>query len=304
MEALLLGMRFIQFSSVLAMLGSALFACYAYPKAQGKGNAEQSLGDFVQCLSRWCVPLALFSATGWLSCEGALMSGNLDDYRNPAALATVLTQTQFGKVWSWRLLLLLTLSVALLARRKRDLAPWLLTLAAIVLTASLAAVGHSAMGSGAGAWLHLANQTLHLLAAGIWIGGLPALFFVMRAGGENARLATVLGRFSAVGFAAVLVLLTSGLINSWLLVGSRHALLQTEYGRVLLVKIVFVGGMVALALFNRLWLMPRLDTDGRGGQVRLLLLRSVAVEQIFAIFALCVVSLLGTLPPALGVDGM
>jgi putative copper export protein len=57
--------------------------------------------------------------------------------------------------------------------------------------------------------------------------------------------------------------------------------------------------MVALAVINRLFLMPRLAGADDGEGSLQLLLRSIAAEQIFAILVVASVSLLGTLAPAM-----
>jgi putative copper resistance protein D len=46
-----------------------------------------------------------------------------------------------------------------------------------------------------------------------------------------------------VGYVAVAVLIASGLINGWYLVGSFAALLGTLYGRLLLVKLSLFFGI-------------------------------------------------------------
>jgi copper resistance protein D len=46
------------------------------------------------------------------------------------------------------------------------------------------------------------------------------------------------------------VLIASGLINSWYLVGAFAALLGTLYGRLLLVKLSLFFGMLVLAAAN------------------------------------------------------
>jgi putative copper resistance protein D len=159
------------------------------------------------------------------------------------------------------------------------------------------------MGIGFSVWAHLGNQAVHLLAAGVWVGGLLSLFHTIRytrdaaLGVEIQRHA--LERFSLVGFVAVMLIFVSGLLNSWFLVGSFDALLHTTYGQVLMVKVTFFLFMVALAVFNRLFLMPRLASASDSEVPLRLLLRSVAAEQIFAILVVASVSLLGTLPPAM-----
>lgn len=56
--------------------------------------------------------------------------------------------------------------------------------------------------------------------------------------------------------------------------------------------------MIALALFNRLSIMPALARNPGDGAPPRLLLRSIAVEQVFAVLVVASVSVLGTLPPA------
>jgi copper resistance protein D len=159
------------------------------------------------------------------------------------------------------------------------------------------------MGLGFGAWAHLGNQAVHLLAAAVWVGGLLSLFHTIRyirnagLGVEMQRRA--LGRFSLAGFVAVLLILASGLLNSWFLVGSFDALLHTTYGQVLMIKVACFLFMVALALFNRLFVMPRLAGASDGEETMQLLLRSIAAEQFFAVLVVASVSLLGTLAPAM-----
>ena len=56
----------------------------------------------------------------------------------------------------------------------------------------------------------------------------------------------------------------TGSINTWYLAGSIPALTETDYGRLLLLKIALFLVMVAVAAFNRLHLTPRLVRDADG----------------------------------------
>jgi putative copper resistance protein D len=164
------------------------------------------------------------------------------------------------------------------------------------------------MGAGSDAWIHLANQAIHLLAASVWVGGLLSLFHIAHSTRQSALRVAILihalKRFSAVGLIAVLFILVSGGLNSWFLVGSINALLHTTYGHVLIIKISFFLCMVTLALFNRLFVMPRLVREVHAKNELRLLFRSIAVEQIFAVLVIASVSVLGMLPPAFNMDGM
>lgn len=53
------------------------------------------------------------------------------------------------------------------------------------------------------------------------------------------------------------MLVGSGAVLAWLQSRSLAALVASDYGRLLAVKLVFVAGLLALALRNRLVLTPR-----------------------------------------------
>ena len=65
-------------------------------------------------------------------------------------------------------------------------------------------------------------------------------------------------RFSTLGIASVATLIVTGLLNAWILVGSFDALIITEYGRLLQVKLALFALMLGLAAVNRLHWTPRL----------------------------------------------
>ena len=88
---------------------------------------------------------------------------------------TVLTDTRFGLVCTARLALAVLLGV---------LMPWpatrLLQLAAAAgLIALIALIGHAGATPGTAGDIHLASDMVHLLAAGAWLGGLPALAMLL-----------------------------------------------------------------------------------------------------------------------------
>ena len=101
---------------------------------------------------------------------------------------------------------------------------------------------------------------------------------------------------------SVAALIVSGLVNAWILVGSFRALLVTDYGRLLLLKIAAFAIMVAFAAVNRLWLTPRLALVPKevAHPFPLSALRRNTLIEIalgLAIFAM--VGVLGTLHPAI-----
>jgi putative copper resistance protein D len=150
---------------------------------------------------------------------------------------------------------------------------------------------------------------LHLLTAGIWVGALIPLSFLVldslrKQTEADARASyAALEVFSGVGPAVVSVLILTGLLNSWFLVGFTHwpELFTSFYGLTLLVKLVLFGAMLVLAAGNRFWLVPQLSTALRAsGSMRTVLRalrKSVVAETGLAFLVLFAVALLGTLEP-------
>ena len=149
------------------------------------------------------------------------------------------------------------------------------------------------------AWPAELAQLVHLVAIGVWIGGLVPLLLLVReraAGGEPPPV-TEAKRFSrAAGWALLAVVLT-GTARTVGEAGGfgdvRSMLTGTSYGTALIVKVALAAGLIALGAFNRRRSIPRLAHDGT------LLRRVVAIE---VVGALGVFGLTGTLT-SLNPDG-
>ena len=114
-----------------------------------------------------------------------------------------------------------------------------------------------------------------------------------------ARTATL--RFSTLGIVSVATLLLTGIVNTWYLAGSIPALTETEYGRLLLIKIALFLAMVGIAAVNWSRLTPRLvqKADAVAAQnARRQLRRNAAIEASMGAVIIAIVAALGTLPPA------
>lgn len=127
-------------------------------------------------------------------------------------------------------------------------------------------------------------------------GFVPVLLVL--AFGPPPRAARALAAFSGVGPALVAVLVATGLVNGWLLVGwgPLAALAGSPYVRLLAIKLVLFAGMLALAALNRLRLTAAV---AREAEAALPALRaSLAIETALGLAVLAVVAALGvTAPP-------
>jgi len=91
----------------------------------------------------------------------------------------------------------------------------------------------------------------HRLALAVWAGGLPALIMLIGVGpipDDTRRLAAaVLRRFSRLATLAMGVILVSGVLLTRYLVGNFPGMIGTEYGRLLLLKLAMLGGVLLIA---------------------------------------------------------
>ncbi|KDN84297.1 ABC transporter [Kitasatospora cheerisanensis KCTC 2395] len=118
---------------------------------------------------------------------------------------------------------------------------------AIALSATWVGADHSSVGIQVPLALPLA--ALHLLAMAGWLGGLAVLV----AGLRHGLPAAAVDRFSRLAFWLVAVLAATGVYQSWRGLGSWGALVDTEYGRLLLIKIGCVAAMLGVAWISRAW---------------------------------------------------
>jgi copper resistance protein D len=299
MDEALYTCRFIQFAAAMLLFGTAAFRVYALAGSD-TGTASIIPATFDARFGRVLLIaslIALISAIALLLCQAAEMAGSPSAASNYAAVSAVLLETRFGRVWCFHLLLAAMLVFIYLHRQPRR--PVVLIVSLGLLT-TLAWVGHATMEEGTARIGHELNQSGHLLAAGLWLGGLVPLSWVLhqarRRPHEISSVCVALRNFSRMGYAAVALLALTGAINTLLLVGSFGAMFGTPYGRLLAFKILLFVAMVAAASINRFRLAPRISGDP--GALRALR-RTVALEQSLGLAVLAIVSVLGTWPPAL-----
>ncbi|MCI0438660.1 MAG: copper resistance protein CopC, partial [Chloroflexi bacterium] len=228
-------------------------------------------------------------------------------------LWAVLTDTDWGELWLWRVALALAMAAAigLAAMSERRVNGGesarlhsLLSVLALALglgtLLTLSLVSHAAATPGIRAQA-LLNDYLHIVAVSVWVGGLFQLALglplIMRAlqGRERREvLAAITPRFSLVAGFAVAVLVVTGLFSAWAQVTVFPALV-VPYGITLVVKVALVAAILALAAANLLWVRPRLrGSDSSARWLR----RFVAGEAVIAVLVLLSVGYLTAIEPA------
>ncbi|MGW0206287.1 copper resistance CopC/CopD family protein [Streptomyces sp. NPDC003233] len=250
--------RYASYAGFIVLAGGAAFVLACWQRGAG-----------VRALQRLVVGgwLTLTAATLWLLLlRGSYTtSGKFADVFDLGLLGQVL-QTKTGAALVSRLLLLAAaaLFIAVLfgafAKRdegeeKRDLT-FGLAIGGVVVAAGLASswamAEHASVGLQPG--IAMPVDVVHLLAVATWLGGLTALLVALyRAPAETPVEAAAVRRFSRSAFGSVVVLVATGVYQSWRQLGSWSAFTDTRYGQLLLVKIGLVALLIGIASISRRW---------------------------------------------------
>ncbi|MEY7979867.1 copper resistance protein CopC, partial [Streptomyces pilosus] len=249
--------RYVSYAGFAVMAGGAAFVLACWPRGSGVRAVQRLV------VSGW---VALTAATlGLLLLRGSYTtSGRLGDVFDLSLLGDVL-QTKTGAALVSRLLLLAAaaLFIAVLFgshdkrddEEKRDVTFGLAiggTVVASGLAASWAMSEHASQGLQPG--IAMPVDVVHLLAVAAWFGGLTALLVALfRAPAETPVGRDAVRRFSRLAFGSVIVLVVTGIYQSWRQLGSWSAFTDTRYGQLLLVKLGLVAVLVGVAFFSRRW---------------------------------------------------
>lgn len=126
---------------------------------------------------------------------------------------------------------------------------------------TLAYAGHSR--SKGAPWLGVPLDVAHTAAAVAWLGGLVALLVVALPGADGARAAVMFQRFSGVARLSVMVIVGTGIVQALRLHTGILTLVTTTHGRLLVLKIALVVGMLRIADLNRRRLERRRGPEPR-----------------------------------------
>jgi copper transport protein len=265
--------RALGYLAIALSVGGALFMFVAWLPALAQaatGRAEwvhvsAAFGKRLRQVVLGSVAVGLVATAMAIVLEAATAAGvSFWSALDPDVVDSV-SETRPVRAWSLRIVLWLVLGAALLvtlrphrmpAMRRAALGadgtaigpapsrvPLLVLLGAAIglaMTAPLAghAGGHSPRG------VLICTDTMHVLCMSAWLGGLVTLLIalaivarILPARERTPLMAVLVSRFSWIARIAVGLLLLTGVVQSLALVGSFRALVDTEYGLLVLAKI-------------------------------------------------------------------
>ncbi|TIQ38379.1 MAG: copper resistance protein CopC [Mesorhizobium sp.] len=188
---------------------------------------------------------------------------------------TTAAETSFG----WTVLVaLIALGFALLSLAGPRAFRKLLALAGLVgVGAALSASGHASAAEPQ--WLTRSLVFLHGAAIASWVGALAPLGLALRY--QPAEAKVFLRRFSRAILPVVAVLAASGVVLAIIQVQEPAALINTAYGRLLLLKLALLLFLFTLASVNR-WTLTA-PAEAGDTEVQRRLVRSIGIETLIVL---------------------
>ena len=239
--------RGVHTGALLTAFGTLMFVAVVLRRSEADG----ALMGRLERLARGSVMMALGAGLAWLVLRASLIAEARGVAEALAATPVVAGQTQFGRILLGRLGLL-----AILVLMPRGGVAPRIGIAGVAL-ALQGWLSHAGAADGAAGRDLLVAETVHVLAAGAWLGSLLPLLTSLR-GATPALRQAMLRRYFPLGLIAVLLIGLTSVAQGKVLVGSLPGLVGTAYGHFVLMKTGLLAGLLVCAALNRFVLGGRI----------------------------------------------
>ncbi len=242
--------------------------------------------------SRWMavvswLALLVGSAAAFALFAAQAVAGSLGDALATDRWGDVAT-TATGRMILVRIALAVELGALLALRRHRTQGWWrgAAGAAGLLILYTFSASGHPNAQDPAALWIVI--DLLHLAAITVWIGGLLALCLTSAATLSQPQGERMVRRFSLAASICVPIIVVTGVAQTLQLAGGLDDITVTDWGRLLLVKVTLVVGLLAIAGVSR-WLLHH---DGAASTRR-----TVTAEFIIGVLVIGLAAGMVGLPP-------
>lgn len=235
--------------SAALMLGSLVMALWVF--SADRPEYGTSLDVAAGAAAVLTVSAALTTLLIFLDVSGQALTF---DEMFGASLGLFLTDIELGRAWLTTTLIAATVTVLAFAVRNQTAVFFVSVLAALTLL-PLAQQGHAS--GTAGHNDAVSSLGLHMLFAGVWLGGLITIVIIQRTF-DRARLARALMRYSTVALVCFIVVVLSGYVSAALRIGSLPQL-ATPYGALVMVKVTALLMLGVLGAYQRRRLIGRIS---------------------------------------------
>ena len=323
--------RWFEYLAMMMLFGGFAFYLFvlkpAIRQAQGVTETEKydAAGKGARCVvlfSGLSVCILIIASLAELVLQAATVyDKTILEALSPGLLGQVITQTGFGAAWrleAWAIFGLLILVLYLFRRNNQQSTSehavlcWVGLIASAVLLIAPTWTGHAAAVAKEYPFAKTTDW-LHLAAAGMWVGGLfhlavtmPMTLSSLKPQDRLRVLHRVIPLFTRLAVASTILIVLTGVYNSWMHVDGFGKLWSTSYGKTLSLKVLLVLPMLILGGVNTFVIHPRAsrlieieNTDsGRSAALDRNFSRSVRIEAWLGVAVLLVASILVFQQPA------
>lgn len=293
--------RWFQYGALVIMIGAIAFALVVMSLLQrtaGTPVVSTARARAAQ-IAVWATLLLAVTAIVRLFAQSYALHG-VSLAPDLALIGTLLRLTQWGHAWVLEVIAVILALFAFRQARGGSLTAWRVAAVCVCAIAlSMALSGHAAA-SPVLLTLAIVADSLHILGAGGWLGGLLLVilagFPAALAGDATLRwraVADLVHAFSPTALVFASMTAITGVFAAWLHLESVPALWQTRYGQVLLLKLAVLSVTAGIGLYNWQRVKPILDAGPEGSRR---LARSAAAELGVGVIVLLITAVLVATP--------
>jgi len=293
-SVLLLLLKLASYLAIAALAGTLLMRLLNNEST----TTDTQLTCFFRYLKRWQITFVMVGFLGAILQipieAGAMAESGFSGMIDPFML-DIIWQSVIGEQVSIRIPAFIVALFAVYTWRAHsnstNVPNFVITLLALAtLTYSFTLTGHSAEKD----LLIKSTLTLHLITIASWVGALWPLYKSCQLLSLNT-VKHVMERFGQLAIIIIAVLLISGITLLWQYLNSFSELFTSNYGQLIMLKLLLVSAMLLLGAWHKLRLVPQITHQYHIVTLK----RSISVEMVIAVCVLLTTSVFTTLvgPP-------
>jgi len=294
--------RAFLFLGLLALIGAVAFKLVILRAAQAVPiELKTRMSRRAATLGMISAAVVIVVALVRLNLESQMMSAmpNMPGMKGMGVREMVM-QTDWGFAFRIQLAAATAALIGFSLAVRRVRGGWFVATASALVLAITPALGGHAAASPRFTSLMIAADWLHVLGGASWLGSLLCVMMIgvpialtLVPAERWASIASLVNAFSPVALVSAGVVVASGVFASWVHLVHLPALWETAYGKVLLVKLLFVAITFGIGGYNFKRVQPQLSNEIGTARLR----RSAAVELGTGFLILLVTGLLTGISP-------
>lgn len=225
-------------------------------------------------------------------------------------ISTVLRQTHYGYIMLLRFVFLSLLWIfALIVKndsRRFSLPACIIFLLSLLIVFTSSSISHA--GDNGDFTLSVVIDCLHIISTAGWGGSIIVVVICVLP--LYSALTTspfffvdLIHRLSIISTISLGIILLTGIYNAWWYLGSISELWTSYAGKILSIKLCFVGVMIFIGAINKFILSPRIKRAAISNQttITIALIKTTLIADVFliAIILFLATILINTMPPAM-----